>query len=75
MAYYHASDMPPPNSNDPVEVDRKAALKAKELLETPAEALARVAAGGAKPDHYNPTPPLEMAEVAGEDKTKGIWDK
>jgi len=75
MAYYHASDMPPPNSNDPVGVDRKAALKAKDLLETPAEALARIAAGGAKPDHYNPTPPLEMAEVAAEDKTKGIWDQ
>ncbi len=74
MAYYHASDMPPPNSVEPVMVDRKAALKAKELLETPLEALARVAAGGPKPKHYIPTPPLENQEVQIEElKKKDLW--
>ena len=74
MAYYHASDMPPPNSGEPVIVDRKAALKAKELLETPLEALARVAIGGAKPKHYIPTPPLENLEDQDpEMKKKDLW--
>ncbi|MFP6712684.1 MAG: reductive dehalogenase domain-containing protein [Rhodospirillales bacterium] len=75
MAYYHASDMPPPNASEPVGVDRKAALKAKELLETPAEALARIAAGGAKPAHYTPTPPLETVGDGVDAEKVGIWDK
>lgn len=58
MAYYHANMMPPPDTPEPVPVDRKAAMAAKELLETPAGAKARVAAGGAAPEHYTPTPPL-----------------
>jgi len=57
MAYYHANAMPPPDELGPVLPDRKAAMKAAELLETPDEARARVAAGGAKPEHYEPTPP------------------
>jgi len=74
MAYYHASDMPPPNSAEPIMVDRKAALKAKELLETPLEALARVAAGGAKPKHYIPTPPLDAINAnSSEVKKKDLW--
>ncbi|HXK53342.1 MAG TPA: reductive dehalogenase domain-containing protein [Hyphomicrobiales bacterium] len=57
MAYYFASMMPVPNDVDPQPVDRKAALAAASLLETPAEARARKAAGGARPAHYVPTPP------------------
>ena len=75
MAYYHASDMPPPNSVEPVMIDRKAALKAKELLETPMEALARIEAGGAKPAHYIPTPPTNIVDKksAEEAKKKDLW--
>ena len=38
MAYYHASDMPPPDEQGPVVVNRKQALAAASLLETPDEA-------------------------------------
>ena len=41
----------------PVKADRKAALAAGDLLETPEEARERVARGGPKPEHYEPTPP------------------
>ena len=58
LAYYHASMMPPPDTAEPVPVDRKAAMAAKALLETPNEARARMAAGGPAPDHYTPTPPI-----------------
>jgi len=75
MAYYHASDMPPPNSSEPVLVNRKAGLKSKELLETPLEALVRIAAGGPTPDHYIPTPPLENVGDSAAGKKNGIWDK
>jgi ferredoxin len=57
IAFYHASMMPPPDEPGPVELDRKAALAARELLETPAQARRRKAAGGAPPPHYLPTPP------------------
>jgi reductive dehalogenase len=63
MATYHASMMPPPDQPGAVEVDRKAALAATQLLETPAEARERAAAGGTVPVHYIPTPP---ARAAGE---------
>ncbi len=61
MAYYHANMMPPPNDPSPHVVDRKAALAAKDVLETPAQARARHAKGGARPAHYVPTPPVAMA--------------
>ncbi len=41
MAYYHADMMPPPNDPAPFPVDRKAAMAAKDVLETPDEARAR----------------------------------
>jgi len=63
IAYYHASMMPPPDQPEPFPVDRKTALKAKELLETPAVARARVAAAGPTPDHYKPTPPIGEGEI------------
>jgi reductive dehalogenase len=64
MAYYHANMMPPPNDPSPHVVDRKAALAARELLETPDEARARHACGGPRPAHYVPTPPVDVAAEA-----------
>lgn len=58
IAYYNADMMPAPDATKPVPVDRKAAKAAAKILETPAEARARHAAGGVKPVHYIPTPPL-----------------
>lgn len=63
VAYYHADMMPPPDTPVPVPVDRKAARAAGSLLETPAQARARVAAGGATPAHYTPTPPVGATDV------------
>jgi len=57
IAYYHANMMPPPDTRGPFEVDRKAAVAAKELLETPDQARARQAKGEPVPLHYFPTPP------------------
>ena len=75
MAYYHASSMPPPNATEPVSVDRKAALKAKELLETPEDALNRVANGGGKPEHYIPTPAINKKLDTKKAEKVGIWDQ
>jgi ferredoxin len=61
MAVYHANMMPPPNEQGPVEVDRKAAMAAIDLLETPAQARRRTAASGAIPEHYIATPPVSSA--------------
>jgi ferredoxin len=63
IAYYHANMMPVPNIIEPQPVDRKAALAASALLETPAEAKARVAQGKPAPAHYTPTPPVERVVV------------
>jgi hypothetical protein len=57
IAYYHASMMPPPDMSGPVKVDRKAALAAAALIETPEQARRRAAAGGPIPSHYIATPP------------------
>ena len=56
IAYYHASMMPPPDSQGPSPVNRKAALAAKDVIETPDEARARAARGEPPPAHYTPTP-------------------
>ncbi|MDA0276499.1 MAG: hypothetical protein O3A91_09160, partial [Proteobacteria bacterium] len=56
MAFYHASMMPPPDEQGPVPVDRKAAMAAGALLETPEGARRRAAEGGEPPVHYRPTP-------------------
>jgi ferredoxin len=64
IAYYNADLMPPPNSHGiPWVPDRKAAMAAAAKLETPQQAAARVAAGGPKPKHYVPTPPLPESEL------------
>ena len=44
-------------------VDRKQALAAKALAETPAQARARAAKGAGKPEHYEPTPPIGATGV------------
>jgi len=70
IAYYHANRMPPPNSHGTPQLpNRKEAIAAGQLLETPDEALARVKAGGAKPTHYVPTPPLPESELLRADVT------
>ena len=61
MAYYHANMMPPPDMADAVPVDRKAAMAAGALLETPAAAKARKARGEGPPAHYVATPPAGKA--------------
>lgn len=61
MAVYHASMMPPPNELGSVEVDRKAAMAAVKLLETPSQARKRADAGEPKLAHYVPTPPVNAA--------------
>lgn len=55
--------MPAPDQPGTFPVKRKEALAAKDVLETPAEARARVAAGGAAPAHYTPTPPVGDGEI------------
>jgi len=57
VAYYHASMMPPPDQLSAHPLDRKSALAAAALVESPAQAMARKGRGGAKPHHYVPTPP------------------
>ena len=57
MAYYPADSMPPPDREAAVPLDRKAALAAKDQLETPDQAKRRSDAGEAPPEHYRPTPP------------------
>ncbi|MGE5148126.1 MAG: Fe-S protein, partial [Candidatus Eiseniibacteriota bacterium] len=66
IAYYHANMMPRPNVIEPQPVDRKAALAAGALLETPAEARARLKAGKPAPAHYTPTPPVERLAAKSE---------
>ncbi|MEC7490913.1 MAG: Fe-S protein [Pseudomonadota bacterium] len=56
IAFYHADMMPAPDHPGVFSVDRKAALEAKDVLETPQEARIRSQGGGAKPAHYVPTP-------------------
>lgn len=58
MAYYHADMMPPPDvAGTAHPVDRKAALAAAALLETPAGAWERKQRGEPAPSHYAATPP------------------
>jgi len=75
MAYYHANAIPPADLGTPMPVDRKAAMAAGALLETPDQARARRASGGAKPAHYNPTPPLNDEDHrAPLESAHAIWD-
>jgi hypothetical protein len=71
MAFYHANMMPQPNNTAPQPVDRKAALAAAALLETPAAARARHARGEAPPAHYVPTPPVRGGPSSALEQTSG----
>ena len=65
IAYYNANVMPAPNSHGiGIFPNRKEAIAAASLLETPTEALARVKAGGPMPRHYVPTPPLPENQMS-----------
>lgn len=69
IAYYSANRMPPPNSHGIAQVpNRKEAIASATELETPADAQARIRAGGAKPAHYIPTTPLPESELEHADK-------
>jgi epoxyqueuosine reductase QueG len=74
IAYYHANAMPLPDEPKPVPVDRKAALAAAALIETPDEARARKARGGAAPTHYAATPPAGRAPGADDTRVKGPFE-
>ena len=64
IAYYNANVMPAPNSHGiAVFPNRKAAIAAASILETPDEARERVHKGGPTPEHYIPTPPLDESEI------------
>ena len=52
VGYYHAADMPLPNANEPLPTNHREAIKRANVVETPQEAKARVAQGGARPAHY-----------------------
>jgi hypothetical protein len=56
-----------------VKVDRKAALAAGELLETPDEARKRIARGGLRPAHYEPTPP-SGADVDAQERVASPYE-
>ncbi len=63
IAYYNANAMPPPNAQGIAFFpDRKAAIAAAKLLETPSEASRRVSIGGSKPEHYVPTPAVARSD-------------
>jgi ferredoxin len=70
IAYYNANVMPPPNSHGiAVLPNRKEAIAAAALLETPDQARARVAAGGAKPLHYIPRAAMPASDLPKTDNT------
>jgi len=57
VSYHNASMLPPPDFREPFRIDRKEALAAADVLETPDEARERIRRGGPKPAHYTPPPP------------------
>lgn len=74
VAYYHANMMPPPDARAPVPIDRKSALAAAEVVETPEQARTRKAAGGPMPAHYAPTPPAGGAAGGDAARVKGPFE-
>ena len=59
VGYYHAQDMPAPNSQSPVLVNHKAAIERASLVESVAQAKHRRANNLPKPEHYIPTKQLD----------------
>ncbi|MGH7005061.1 MAG: 4Fe-4S dicluster domain-containing protein, partial [Alphaproteobacteria bacterium] len=70
IAYTNADMLPPPDFRATFKADRKAGVEAAAILETPAEARARLKRGGPKPRHYEPTPPLGAAPTKPEAAVK-----
>jgi len=68
IAYYNANAMPAPNAPGAVVVDRKAALRAAEVIETPRQAIARRNAAKPRPDHYIATPEIHASDEQSGDK-------
>jgi len=64
IAYYNADAMPPPDAKGPFPVDRKAALDAAKVIETPAMARERLKRGESRPKHYAPAVALEEPQDA-----------
>ncbi|MDB5576182.1 MAG: hypothetical protein JWR80_1358 [Bradyrhizobium sp.] len=56
LTYTNANMLPPPDEQGPFPTDRKIGAEAAGVLETVAEARARVARGDPAPSHYTPTP-------------------
>jgi len=56
ISYHHASMMPPPDLATPRPLDRRAALDAAALVESPEEALERRRRGDPTPQHYRTSP-------------------
>ena len=52
IAYNPANVMPAGDLTEPLPVERKAAVEAVRIIETPNEAKKRIANGGATPSHY-----------------------
>ena len=70
IAYYNADRMPPPNGQGVAYTpNRKEAIAAAALLETPEQALTRLEFHGPKPEHYVPTPPTPGSKRPVEDNT------
>lgn len=59
ISYTNADMLPPPDCRETFPVDRKRALAAAQLLETPEQARCRLKSGKPKPSHYDPTPPMK----------------
>jgi ferredoxin len=73
IAYTNADMLPPPDFRQTFKADRKAGVEAAAILETPAEARARIKRGGPMPAHYVPTPPMggpPMGPQAGAEAPK-----
>ncbi|MGK0224299.1 MAG: reductive dehalogenase [Limisphaerales bacterium] len=54
VGYYHAADMPPPDSTKPFPTDHKAAVERAALIETVAQASTRRQNSRTIPEHYIP---------------------
>ena len=65
IAYYHANMMPPPDQQGPHPVDRKAALAAAALLESPAAGVATPQGGRQDARALHPDPAASAARQAG----------
>lgn len=73
MAYYLANMMPVPNDLEAQPVDRKAAVAAGEILESPITAAIRAARGEARPPGYVPTPG-DPNGPRGQDVKPSVYD-